>query len=120
MSAANEKFAANILSSILSVFPSKEQKNNINYTLGYFQAVFKLVDMTLLKSVHACILIADTISYKCVQINDEVLAFIKCAKTLASTSGEDEAVDLYKFQFLRIWLEDISAMYSPIQWPKDE
>ena len=118
MSQAYDKFTSKVTSSIRATFPSHIRKQDINYTLGYFMAVFKLVDMALIKSTHACLLISDAISYKCVQINDEVLDFIRCADTLASSSSEGEPIDLYKFQFLRIWLEEISNMYSPIVWPR--
>ena len=120
MSQAYEKFTARITDSIRSTFPSHVRKHDINYTLGYFMAIFKLVDMALIKSAHACLLISDAVSYKCVQINDEVLAFIKCADTLAKSTDNGEAIDLYKFQFLRIWLEDISDLYSPVVWPTQQ
>ena len=61
MSQAYDKFTSKVTSSIRSTFPSHIRKQDINYTLGYFMAVFKLVDMALIKSTHACLLISDAI-----------------------------------------------------------
>lgn len=118
MAGRRSEYLDKVSKNIIATFPVRLMKKSINHTLGYYLALMRLVDMKLLDPIQAYILIADTVEFECVQINPEVVVFTATVRDYTHSRHNPLSKDGQSFKFMRIWLEEMCSLYSPVRWPK--